>query len=97
MVNSKDDTGAESEGYEKPTAKSTNTHKLKSIQVTLQQKQTPTSTNPHKQISIQVIPKTDNSKVTPPKEKPTAKSNQLPKHKRITKSPKEPHKSPTHK
>ena len=49
MVNSKDDKGAESEGYEKPTAKSTNTHKLKSIQVTLQQKQTPTSTNPQKQ------------------------------------------------
>jgi len=54
-------------------------------------KQTPTSTNPQTQISIQINETTPTHKTTPPKDKPTAKSNQLPKHKRTAKSPKEPH------
>ena len=50
-------------------------------------KQTPSSTNPQQQNSIQVNETAPTDKTTPPKEKPTATSNQLPKHKRTTKSP----------
>jgi len=41
---------------------------------------TPSSTNPQQQTSIQVIETVPTDKTTPPKEKPTATSNQPPKH-----------------